>query len=460
MIASEHARFIPPAPIPPDRDPSIAMLAWRLAKSQIEGWPRALYEEDAWKVPLPSGALFVMSPDLVRTVLQERAEDFPMGALFRRVMRPAWGRGILTAEGKEWREQRHAAAGAFRPVDMAGLAPFFAAAAERAVVRWIAAPGGIVDVHAEMMQLTFEVILDATLSGAEDFDREEMRGAIERLFARMGRVSITALLLPDRHHEGRPSLGAPERDVLLAMIGRMIARRRAAQPEGDLVDLLLTARDPETGEGMDDELLADNLLGFILAGHETTTLALTWALFLAGSHPPTAERLRAEAVRVAGDEPIRQGDIPKLRFTRQVISEAMRLYPPAFMLTRIARRDTELAGHRVRAGQRVNVPIYAMHRSSERFSDPHAFDPDRFAEDRPLPDRYGYLPFGAGPRICLGASFAMAETVTVLATLTRAMNLLPANLGQVWPVARLSLRPRNGMPMRVAAHEPSLRQSS
>ena len=460
MFASEHTGFVPPAPIPSDRDPPMAVLAWRMAKSQIEGWPRALYEEDIWKVPLPSGALFVMSPDHVRTVLQERAEDFPTGALFRHVMRPAWGRGILVAEGKEWRAQRHAAAGAFRPLDMAGLAPFFAAAAQRAIARWAVAPDGIVDVHAEMLQLTFEVILDATLSGAEDFDREEMRGAIERLFTRMGRVSITALLLPDHYHEGRPSLGAPERGVLLAMIGGMIARRRATQPVGDLVDLLLAARDPETGEGMDDELLADNLLGFILAGHETTTLALTWALFLVASHPPTAERLRAEAVCVAGEQPIGPGDVSKLRFTRQVISETMRLYPPAFMLTRIARQDTELAGHRVRAGQRINVPVYAMHRSPERFTDPHVFDPGRFAEDQPPPNRYGYLPFGAGPRICLGAAFAMAESVTVLATLVRAMDIVPAAPERVWPEARLSLRPRNGMPMRVAAHKPFLRKSS
>ncbi|TPG12721.1 cytochrome P450 [Sphingomonas oligophenolica] len=198
----------------------------------------------------------------------------------------------------------------------------------------------------------------------------------------------------------------------------------------------------------------------MLAGHETTTLALTWALFLVASHPPTAERLRAEAVEVAGERPIGPKDVAQLRFTRQVISEAMRLSPPAFILTRIARQDTELAGHRVRVGQRVNVPVYAMHRSPERFPDPHAFDPDRFAENRPHQDRYSFLPFGAGPRICLGASFAMAESVTVLATLARAFDLVPAAPKRVWPVARLSLRPRNGMPMRVAVHKPFWRQGS
>lgn len=210
MAAPSSAKFVPPAPIPADRDPPLPVLAWRMARSQIEGWPRALCEADAYKVPLPGGPLFVMSSEAVRTVLQERAEDFSTGALFRRVIRPAWGRGILVAEGQEWRAQRHAAAAAFRPAEMIGLAPFFVGAAERAIERWVAAPGRVVDVHREMTQLTFDVILGATLSGAADFDRLTMGAAIERLFARIGRVPITALLLPDTYHEGRPSLRTAE----------------------------------------------------------------------------------------------------------------------------------------------------------------------------------------------------------------------------------------------------------
>jgi cytochrome P450 len=383
-------------------------------------------------------------------VLHEKAESFSTGALFRRVMRPVWGQGILLAEGQQWRSQRHAAAGAFRPADMAALAPFFAGAAERAVGRWKDLKGGSVDVHREMTQLTFAIILDATLSGAADFDRQEMAAAIGRLFTRIERVPITALLLPDRHHEGRPSFRSAERNQLLTMLSRMIARRRASAPEGDLVDLLMAARDPLTGDAMDDGLLADNLLGFILAGHETTTLALTWALFLAASHGPTAERLRAEAVAVAGETRIGAGHVGKLTFTKQVIMEAMRLYPPAFMLTRVAQEDVLVAGHQVKAGQRVNVPVYAIHRRADNFDDPHAFNPDRFADDRQPPDRFAYLPFGAGPRICLGASFAMAEAATIMATLMRAMRFELTASEQVWPVARLSLRPRSGLLMRVS----------
>ena len=450
-VESDTVRYVPPAPIPADKDPSIVALALRMARSQIEGWPRALYEADTWKAPVPGGALFVMSPEAVGAVLHEQADHFTTGALFRRMMQPAWGKGILIAQGRSWRVQRRAASGAFRPADMASLAPIFTRAAEHTVERWTAAPGEPIDMLHEMTQLTFDVILDATLSGAADFDRAAMSAAVERLFTRMTKIRPSALLAPDRHHEGRASVRAPERDELLAMIGRMVARRRGAPPAGDLVDLLMQARDPETGEGMDDALLADNLLGFILAGHETTTLALTWALFLVASHAPTLRRLRTEVEEVAGDESIRSQHVPELHFARQVISETLRLYPPGYLLTRVAGRDTEVAGQTVKAGRRINIPVYSIHRRADLFADPNAFDPDRFASDRAQPGRHSFLPFGAGPRVCLGASFAMAETVTVLATLVRAVDLWPAAPARVWPVAQLSLRPRGGMPMTIRA---------
>ncbi len=447
--------FVPPAPLPPENHRSMLSLALRMTRSQIEGWPRAIYEADTWKAPVPGGALFVMSREAVGAVLNEQADHFSTGALFRRMMRPAWGRGILTAQGHDWRVQRRAASGAFRPAEMARLAPFFAQAAERTIKRWTASPGEPVDLLNEMTRLTFDVILEATLSGAADFDRVTMSAAVEGLFRRINRIRVSAVLMPDRYHEGRKSARTPEREALLAMIGRMVARRRGAPPAGDLVDLLIKARDPEIGAAFDDELLADNLLGFILAGHETTSLALTWALFLTASHPPTLRRLRAEVETVAGGASIAPEQVTKLHFARQVVSETLRLYPPAFMLTRVAGRDTNVAGHRVKAGQRINLPIYAIHRRADVFPDPHAFDPDRFDAERPQPSRYSYLPFGAGPRICLGASFAMAEAVTVLATLIRAVDLQPVAASQVWPVAQLSLRPRGGMPMIVRAKESS-----
>jgi cytochrome P450 len=222
----------------------------------------------------------------------------------------------------------------------------------------------------------------------------------------------------------------------------MVRRRRGEPKRGDLVDLLMKA-------GLDDELMADNLRGFMVAGHGTTALSLTWALYLVAAHPPTAARIRAEADEVCGEGGVGPEQVQRLTFTRQVISEAMRLYPPAFLLSRVAQKDVELAGHRVKAGGRINIPIYAIQRHRKLWREPDAFDPDRFAPDTAQPDRYSYLPFGAGPRICLGATFAMVEATTVLATLVRAADfeLVPGH--EVKLMSNVALYAENGMPLRV-----------
>jgi cytochrome P450 len=207
---------------------------------------------------------------------------------------------------------------------------------------------------------------------------------------------------------------------------------------------------------LSDELVADNILGFIIAGQETTAVTLTWAMYLIAAHAPTRERILSEVQGVAGNSPIAPDHIPQLTFIRQVISETMRLYPQAFSLTRVAQKACELAGKSLKPGQRVNIPIYAIHRRADVFPDPHAFDPDRFAPDKAAPDRFSYLPFGAGPRICLGAAFAMTEMVAVLATLVRGAAFTPPDQSQVWPIAKLSLRPGGGMAMQVQVHEMSI----
>lgn len=445
---STETRFVAPAPEPAPAGTSLLTLAWRLRRNQIEAFPRALFEEEVWR-PFRRGALFAMSPEAVRTVLRDEADHFSSGALFRRMVRPVWGRGLLTAQGRNWAAQRRAAASAFRPNSMAALAPFFSSAAERAIERWTTKPNRSIDAREEMARITFDVILDAMLSGATDFDRATLSATLGRLFARVNRVPITGLLFPDRYHESRPSAHPLEREKLIASMRSMIATRRRVQPVGDLLDLLMQARDPENGQPFDDDLLADNLLGFIMAGHDTTTLALTWALFLVTSHAPTMTTLRAEVATVAGSAPIRAEHVSQLVFARQVISEALRLYPPAFLLTRVAGRDTHVAGERVRAGERVNIPIYAIHRRASSFADPFAFDPDRFHPSHPQPGRDSYLPFGTGARVCLGASFAMAEAVTVLATIVRAVELELCAQDNVWPLAQVSLRPRGSLTMHV-----------
>lgn len=443
------APFVPPAPVPSAKDPPPWITLARAQRNAIEAWPRAVFERGAWQPPLPFMPIFLMDPAAIRAALVDQADAFPHGHLWRRVMHPAWGAGMLTAEGAEWRWQRRAAAPAFRAAQMDALAPRMRTAAEAALTRWRGRGDAPIEVVAETGRIAFDVILDTLLSGGEDFARAETERRVSAFLAQVEVRRPSYLFLPDRWHRGKRNPAAPEAAALRADVDRMIARRRTAPPRGDLVDLLLGAVDPETGRPMDDALLRDNLLGFLLAGHETSSVALAWALYLVSAHAQTGERLRAEVAEVTGGEPVGAEHLDRLVFTRQVIQETLRLYPPAYQLTRVAKRHTELEGIRVRAGTRILLPIYALHRHRRLWREPDRFDPDRFAPGTESPDRHLYMPFGAGPRICLGAAFAMTELVVALATLVRAARFTLVEGHALWPVASTSLRPRGGLPMRV-----------
>jgi cytochrome P450 len=446
---TEPTAWTPPGITPPERDPHPVVLGLRALDDQIRGWSRKLFYEDAWR-PAPGLPLYVTSPQALQTPLVDRALDFGHGAMFRRMMRVAWGRGVLTADEASWRWQRRASAHAFRPTGLAGLAPRISAATEAALDSWLGETDpSPLDTPKAVNALTFRIIVDTMLSGAEHFDADAMQQRIAAFFGDITRLRLSYFLAPDAYHAQRPDAASHHRAPLLEDISGMVAARRSARPRGDLVDLLIAAHDPETGAAMDDALIADNLMGFILAGHETTSVALTWALYVLAAHPETAAGIRAEVRRVAGDAPLTSADASALVFTRQVISEVLRLYPPGFLLTRVALRDCELAGHRVKAGSRVNVPVYAVHRHRVRWPNPDAFDPGRFASDAQPPGRHVYLPFGSGPRICMGASFAMLESVIVLASVARRVDLACTDARPPVPHARFSLWPRGGLRLNV-----------
>jgi cytochrome P450 len=440
-------RFIPPAPVPGARDPSLLRQLTTVMSRPIEGWPRALFEARVWSPPLPGMPLYISDPAANREIFVDQAANFPQGALFRRMMRPVWGEGMVSSEGPAWRWQRQATSPAFRPAQMTALAPIMSRAAQGALDRW--RTSGQIDMAEETGHITFDILLDAVLSGGEDFDRAVVRERVTRFMDQLARYRLSYFLAPDSHHEHRLTPAAPEASDLRRDVEAMIRRRRTAPPRGDLVDMLLAARDPETGQGMDDAILRDNLLGFIVAGHETSAIALAWALYILAAHAPTAERVRAEVAAVAGDAPLGAGHVAGLVFTRQVISETMRLYPPAYMATRVCLATTEVAGIPVKAGRRVLIPTYALHRHRRHWRDPDVFDPGRFAPGQPAPDRHLYMPFGAGPRVCLGAAFAMTELVVTLATLARGADFRLDPNHRVWPSGSLTLRPEGGLPMAV-----------
>jgi cytochrome P450 len=240
--------------------------------------------------------------------------------------------------------------------------------------------------------------------------------------------------------------------TLHSAVAAMIRERRASGREpDDLMHRLMVARDPESGQSMNDERLIDNLLTFYLAGHETTARALTWTLYLLARSPEWSALLEEEVAHVTGGGEITSAHIERLVLVQQVLKEAMRLYPPVPMMSRQAVADAQLGEHIIRAGTSVLIPIYAIHRHAKRWEDPDAFDPTRFAPERETQlARYQYMPFGAGPRICIGMAFAMIEAAAILATLLQHARFATVEGHEPIPVARVTLLPGGGMPLRVS----------
>lgn len=445
------SRFTPPGVVAPDEPLPYFHALWKLMDNPLEAWPKAVYEEPYYlRGDARQMFLYACDPAMLKAILLDKAEAFPKDWMFDRVTKPALGEGLLTAQGEAWRWQRRAAAPGFRPDNVAAMTPVMVRAAEAALARWRErGEGARLDIATEMTGVTFQVILDTMLSGGEGIDVPQAARAITDYLETLGKITPADLLQwPTWTRVALAPRGYRAMVGLKAMVDRMVARRRRQAARGDLVDLLMQAQDPETGRRMDDVLLRDNLLTFIGAGHETTALALTWSLYLLGAHPPTAARVRAEIAEVAGEASLTDELVQRLSFTRQVVQEAMRLYPSLPLLSRMCAEDVEVAGLKVTKGTFVFLPIYAVHRHRALWTDPDVFDPDRFSPERSAGrPRFAYLPFGAGPRVCIGQAFAQTETVAILATLVRGAALEPDPGHKIRPVMRVSMRPQGGMPM-------------
>lgn len=424
-----------------------------------------LIPEIALHQPMVSGRTgkrwhMVMDPGALRRVLKDRVEDYPKSDVTKLILGPAIGDSLFVAEGAHWRWQRRAAAPAFSARNVEALAPVMSLAADRASARIAAAHGRAANLFDEMVTATFEVISDVTFSGGAGqgaIDRDAVHRAIDSYIAQTARVSVLDILgapmwvpRPSRMRSG-PAMREMKR-IADAAIGQR--RSDGARPVPDLLDLLLAGMDPETRRKMDTAELRDNLLTFIVAGHETTALTLAWALYLCAFDQGIQEQARAEAQTALGDRPATAEDLPNLPLTRRIVEETLRLYPPAAFLSRTAKVNDTLCGREVRPGDTVMLPVYALHRNHLLWPDPHRFDPSRF-EKRGF-DRYAFLPFGDGPRICIGASFAMQEAVIILATLLarHRFSLVPHRAPK--PVLILTLRPEGGVWLMV---EPARNQS-
>ncbi len=389
----------------------------------------------------------VMAPAAIRTVLLERLDDYPKSTVTKNLLEPAIGDSLFIAEGAHWRWQRRAAAPVFTHRNVTNLGPVMTAAADAASARVAAVAGRrAIDMAAEMVAATFDVISAVTFADGAGFDRAAVHRAIDGYIAEAGRISLLDVLgLPNWiPRPGRMASAGGMRAMKRMADVSIDARRHGTGPAvPDLLDLLLAAEDPETRRRMSTAELRDNLLTFIVAGHETTALTLGWALYLCAFDPAEQALAHTEARAVLGPRAATAADLPALPRIRAIVDEALRLYPPAGIISRTARKPDTLAGCDIRAGDTVMIPIYALHRNRLLWDDPDAFRPARFLGRKP--ERFGYLPFGDGPRICIGASFALQEAVIILATLLARFRFAPVPGRDPAPVMILTLRPEGGV---------------
>lgn len=455
MTNAAPARHLPVAAPLPGRAMGV-LDSYRAARENILG----IIPEAALHLPILSGRTgpqrwhMVMEPAAIRRILVERVDAYPKSEATKSILRPALGESLFVAEGDHWRWQRRAAAPAFAARNIDALTPVMTRAAEAAAER-IAAVAGRRAMNAveEMVGATFDVIADVTLSDRDGLDRDEVGAALDAYIDRAARVSVLDVLgMPG--WVPRPGRQAAVRDLAVMQSGMdaAIARRGAEgpRPVPDLMDLLMGAADPETGRSMTPSELRENLLTFIVAGHETTALTLAWALYLCAFDPEVQARARAEAQEVLGQRAAGAADMTRLPYVRQVVEEALRLYPPGGFLSRTAQAADRLAGVAIRAGDTVMIPVYGLHRHRRLWEDPDAFRPERWAARDGI-DRYQYLPFGDGPRICIGARFALQEAVVILSTLLARFRFCAVPGRDPRPVMILTLRPEGGVWLEVEA---------
>ena len=426
--------------------------------------PIAAIGERAYEQPILSVRNFlidlciVSDPAAIKRILLDNVDNYPKGVQQQVRLQPALGNGLLTAEGASWKFQRRTAAPVFQHRRLIGFGEAMAAATSDMLARWDELPAGCeVDAAGEMMGLTYDIITRTVFSNEVTADQQKMAAAIQIYFDTIGRGDIASILrLPDWIPTPTRRRAAPALAFFRAEVQRTVAARRArieADPNGapnDLLTSLLTAQDSDSGQRLSDSEVYDNVVTFIGAGHETTANAMAWTFYLLSEFPWAAEKLFAELRTIPGDGTVTAADLPALPFARMVLEESMRLYPPAPFIGRQALAEDELSGVRVRKGTSILISPWLLHRHHQLWSEPDLFMPERFApERRDAISRFAYLPFGGGPRICIGMAFAMQEAMIMLAMIARRWRLTLRPGYQVIPQASITLRPRGGLPMKL-----------
>ena len=399
----------------------------------------------------PLNSFLISHPDGVRQVLQENVKNYTKDHFSYGMVRWIAGNGLLTSRGDFWLRQRRLAQPAFHRQRIAAMGANMVAATRELADEWqpAAENGQVLDIGSQMMGLTLRIVSDA-LFGSRVPQAKIVDGAFNELSAqlvdRFRRFNIIPPVLPTAYDRRfRAAISA-----LDGVVYAIIAERRASgEDRGDLLSMLMQTRDEDTGETMNDRQLRDEVLTMLLAGHETTATTLSWVWAMLDQHPDVAARLHAE-VDALGDRPVTAEDLPRLAYTRMVIDETTRLYPPVYIFSRKVAEEDQIGGYRIPAGSSVDISPYATHRHPDFWENPEAFDPERFSVERSAArPRFAYFPFSGGPRQCIGNSFALMEAQLILATLAQRYRLRLQPGHTLTPDPLITLRPRGGLPMQV-----------
>ena len=418
------------------------------------GWAREFgdifYYRAAW-----IHVYFLNHPVLIEAVLVRNYQNFLKDHVVRK-SRWFFGDGLLTNEGESWLRQRRLSQPAFHRERIAACAKTMTGYAEHMLVSWNKENknGKTCDIHQEMMQLTLRIVVRA-LFNVESEEIGEVSAAMNVLMRNS--VGLRLLLPPVARYLPTPAMNEFRRSIKQldkTVYGIIAQRRKDRHDSGDLLSMLMRARD-EDGSSMTDKQLRDEVLTFLLAGHETTALALSWTWYLLGQNPEAEQKLHEELDRVLDGRVPTFADLPALSNAERVIKESLRLYPPAWGLARTVINEFELGGYRIPAGSNVVMSTWVVHRNPKYFPDPEKFDPDRWLPERAqkLP-KFAYFPFGGGPRQCIGASFAMMEATLLLATIAQRFQFRAEPGHVVTPTPSFTLRPKQGIRMRIEEREP------
>jgi cytochrome P450 len=446
-----------PAPVPRRGRMSLLEFLNTLQDNAIGIFTEEAYEQAVVQRKVLGRDVFIVSdPVLIKYVLLDHVANYEKTEITRRILEPGLGKGLITLEKDTWRKHRRTMAPAFDHRSVASYTPIMTAATEEMLTDWAkVAPGVAVDVEHEMMEVTLNIISRTMFSSDSNDIIRIMGGAAGRYQARI-RPNIFDLF-------GVPDWLAGMRRLKLAkqtfaefdtVIDRLIAERVSDPGSGpkDLLARLIAARDEQTGGGMTAQEVRDHVLTIFMAGHETTAMAMTWTLYLLSQHPAEEAKLHRELDSVLGGRAPTPEDVGRLSYTRMVVEESMRIYPPVPSMEREALADDSLGGRRVAKGSTVIISPWVVHRHLKLWENPGRFDPERFSpENSAARQRFSYLPFGGGQRICIGAAFATTEAIALLATIAQRFRLRLKPGHKVDPQGLITLRARHGMKMLLTA---------